>query len=1561
MALKNSLSKSCNRTKKRKIKNNRYQPTELVSGDEMLFDAIADTAPVMIWISGTDGCYYFNKVWLEFTGKTLEQEQGNGWTEGVHPEDFQSCVDTYIAAFDRGEKFQIEYRLKRFDGEYRWILATGKPWFLDDGSFAGYIGSGVDIQERKLAELAKRENCDLLRSLIEKNTDPMFIKNIQGQYLIVNQAATAIFGKPVEEIIGKDDAVLFPEEIALYLSEIDRQIVTTGETKTFEENISTDEGVWRFLTTKTVYRDAQGKISGLIGIARDITERRQAEIALTEANEQLEIKVEARTAQLNNVIKRLKDEIAERKQAEIAQRESEKYNRTLFEKSPIGLFLCEMHGKLVDVNPAFAAIIGRTVEETLNLTFWEITPEKYLIQELERLESLEKSGRYGPYEKEYYHKDGHLVSVRLSGLIIEKNSKRLILSSVEDITARKMAEDALQKSEMQLRLALNAGGMGVWDWDIETGRIAWSDTMEALYGIPTGTFSGSYKAFTRSIYPEDRKAAIKAIDSAIVGKSNYEIEYRIILPDGTVRWLASKGDVLRDQTGKAVRTIGTGRDITARKIAELKLQQQAQIIAGVHDSVISTDLDGYITSWNQSSKELFGYTAVEAIGKHISLIYPPSQHEFLAQQVIQPLLEKGTHEVEIKVLRKSGEEFYAHLGLSLLRDSQGAVIGMVGSTMDISDRKSTEEALRESQRFIEKIADATPNILYVYDMLEQRNIWTNRELTTTLGYTIDQIQAMGSAILPNLMHPDDFAKLPEYLKQFDTAKDGDIKEFEYRMRHKDGSWRWLVSRESVFSRTADGLPKQRIGAAADISDRKIAEVALRQSEERYRSLIAATSEIVWVVDPQGQTVDIPAWRAYTGQTVEEVRGLRWLSALHPDDRSRTAKVWADAVANKTLFDTEYRIRSKDGIYRYFSVRAVPVLAEDGSVREWVGICTDIHDRKLAENALQQKEEFLRSIYEGVEQTVFVLDVQEDGDLHYVGINPVGERISGLSNGEWYGKTPEQIFGLVLGASVRQRYTKCLQAGEVISYEELVTFGGVDTYALTTLTPVRNVEGRIYRIIGTVNDITERKLAEEALRQSEAQLRQKAQREQLLNQIASQIRESLDIDTILATTVQTIRNLLQVDRCIFIWYFPSPEPVWHIVHEAKNPDLFSLLGYYPADVTGTLAQRLFNLEIYRVDDVAALSEQIEREYFLSCNCKSVLDLLVNTRSGAMGVVSCIQHSSVRSWSDEEVELLRAVCDQLAIAISQAQLYAQSQDSARLAKEQTQQLEQALQELQQTQTQLIQTEKMSSLGQMVAGIAHELNNPTSFIHGNITHAQEYIQNLMDLVQLYQQEYPNPTPQIQDFLEQMDFDFITVDLPKLLKSMKMGTERISQMVVSLRNFSRLDEAEVKDVDLHEGIDNTLLILSNRLKQGITVIKQYGILPLIECYPAQLNQVFMNIIGNAIDALIERNEILNKQITITTKVVDNGKIKVQIGDNGFGIPPKIKAKIFDPFFTTKKVGQGTGLGLSICYKIVQKHQGNIEVNSQMGSGCEFVITLPVKQGCAGEHRGQVRMPNSR
>ncbi|MEH1918300.1 GAF domain-containing protein [Nostoc sp.] len=488
---------------------------------------------------------------------------------------------------------------------------------------------------------------------------------------------------------------------------------------------------------------------------------------------------------------------------------------------------------------------------------------------------------------------------------------------------------------------------------------------------------------------------------------------------------------------------------------------------------------------------------------------------------------------------------------------------------------------------------------------------------------------------------------------------------------------------------------------------------------------------------------------------------------------------------------------------------------------------------------------------------------------------------------------------------------------------------------------------------TQMQVQAQKLAKAAERERKAAERQKA-----LAATVEKIRHSLDIDTIFATSTEEVRRLLEVDR-VTIYRFGTDwsgefvaeslaqgwTPVKEIVPAMSTTGYAYTSNYLQETQGGDFAngKTLVIKDVYSTDDSISYIALIE---LMEARAYMIVPIFQGER--LWGLLAAYQNIKPRDWQEDEVDLLLQIGTQLGVGLQQAELLEQTQ-------RQKEEITQTLKELQQTQSQLIQSEKMAGLGQLVAGVAHEINNPISFIYGNITYVTEHTENLFKLLHLYQKQYPKTTEEIKKQVAALDLDFINDDLPKILTSMKMGADRISQLVLSLRSFSRLDEAGMKQVDLHEGIDSTLLILQHRLQAqtnsfAIEIVKQYGELPPVVCYAAQMNQVFMNILNNAIDALensaTSRKKIDNPKIWIRTEAIQGNTILIWIADNGCGIPEIVRSRIFEPFFTTKQPGQGTGLGLSISYQIiVEKHGGTIKCVSEPGNGCEFWIQIPMKR----------------
>lgn len=916
---------------------------------------------------------------------------------------------------------------------------------------------------------------------------------------------------------------------------------------------------------------------------------------------------------------------------------------------------------------------------------------------------------------------------------------------------------ALQESENRITQFLEALPVGVSVHDA-SGQVTYANLIakqlldiDTLPNAKTEQLAEVYQVYLsgiKQLYPIEEMPIVKALSGESSTVDNLELHRsERIIP------LEVRATPIYDATGQIIYAIAVFTDITERKQAQkiladynevlehqvikrttelININQklgneiaerqrvEAEIIRSrdLLESIFNESTDAIflvnpetllITDCNQRAVELF-----EAQSKD-ELLHTQGQtlqKESFTPEELHSIVDDITldrfNSLDLEYVTKKGKVFWGKLAAK--------AINIAGQTMnlvhvrDISERKKAEQQLQESKHFIERIANASPNLWYIYDHVEQRNVYANRELATVLGYTPQEMQDMGSALLQTIVHPDDLARFPAHLKQWETATDDDIFEIDYRVRNAQGEWRTLLTLETVFERTSDGKVKQVIGTSTDISDRKRAEVALRDNAVREKA-------IAQVLQQMRRTLDI---NTIFNSTTQELRQV----------------LKCDRVA----------------IYRFNPDWSGEFIAE--SVADcWVSlVAQQNNDQEITEKALEDEN--------------CPIKTWDESEL------------------------------------VQDTY---LQENQ----------GGIYT------------QGISYR---AVEDI------------------------------------------------------------------------------------------YTNNFTNCYINLLEKFQ-----------------------AKAYLNVPIFCGNKFWGLLAAYQNSSSRCWSEGDIKVMVQIGTQLGIALQQAQLLEETQQQAVA-------LNLALDELKRTQVQLIQAEKMSSLGQMVAGIAHEINNPVSFIYGNLTPARNYLQDVLSLIELYQQTYPNPTSEIQQLAEDIDMDFLIEDWQKLMDSMQVGAERIREIVRSLRNFSRLDEKELKSVDIHEGIDNTLLILQHRLRaEGkrveIKVIKNYSQLPLITCYASQLNQVFMNLISNAIDAL--KNTPSPRMITIHTSLVSEQQttsVKISITDNGSGMSEEVKTKIFDPFFTTKPVGSGTGLGLSVCYQIVvEKHQGKIRCVSDVGKGTEFFVEIPL------------------
>lgn len=758
----------------------------------------------------------------------------------------------------------------------------------------------------------------------------------------------------------------------------------------------------------------------------------------------------------------------------------------------------------------------------------------------------------------------------------------------------------------------------------------------------------------------------------------------------------------------------------------------------------------------------------------------------------------------------------------------------------------------------------------------------------------------------------------------------------------------------------------------------------------YERALAATS--CGIVISDARTVDHPivycnpAFVQITGYTAEEVIGRNCRFLQGPDTDPEAIEQLRQSIRTGEECHVVLKNYRKDGTPFWNDLTISPVRDASGTLTHFIGVQTDITKRKIAEKEVERSNALLQAQQEAALDGILVIDEKRAITSYNRRFCQMWEIPENLRHSGDKNQILSCMLPLIAEPLKVFSQIEFLEGNPtIISRDEIQLNDGrfFDSYSAPAVSP----DGHCYGRIWSFRDITQQK-------QNEAKLRQQAEREQLLGGMNQRIRQSLKLDEVLNTAVSEVRHFLKCDRVVIFRF--KPDWTGDIVVESVGEEWMAVMGKNIEDncfqeTKAPLYQqgRTKAVEdIYNADLTPCHIQLLE-----ACQVRANLVVPILQENNLWGLLVAHQCSGTRKWQEEDVELLRQLSVQLSVAIQQAALFQQLADElterkaaeAALRKsetdlrKQTTKLEKTLKELKQAQIQLIQTEKMSSLGQLVAGVAHEINNPVTFIYGNINHADKYAKDLLKLVELYGKYYPQPIAEIEELADDIDFDFLVEDFPKLLQSMDIGVNRIRQIVLSLKNFSRLDEADRKLADIHEGIENTLLILQHRLKPeaaNIQLIKEYGNLPLVECYPGQLNQVFMNILNNAIDALEKSDreqssknstklvpERISSQprfIKISTEVVDCSQseelavqtrniasiqsVVIRISDNGPGIAKKNQKRIFDPFFTTKTVGEGTGLGLSISYQIVvEKHGGRLECLSQLGKGTEFIVEIPL------------------
>jgi PAS domain S-box-containing protein len=1128
----------------------------------------------------------------------------------------------------------------------------------------------------------------------------------------------------------------------------------------------------------------------------------------------------------------------------------------------------------------------------------------------------------------------------------------------------------LRASEAKYRqLVENANSMIV-QLDSEGKITFFNECAETFFGYSEAEIIG--KSAIGTIIPKtelfESDLATKIRDCLAQQQKYFQNENENIRSNGERVWIAWTNKPLLDAKGNLAGLLCIGTDISDRKQAEIALQaseaELRALFAAMNDIIFEIDIEGRFLKVAPTNPQLLYKPTAEFAGKKISDLFEPQMAEFFLEQIRTALATNQTCTFEYNLEIASLQKWFAAT-ISPMKENT-----VLWVARDITERKQAESWLTGQKQILEMIAKGAPlgdTLNTLVEIMEQqsRDVIGSILLLAPDGKHLlhgaapslpDSYNAAihGRAIGPDAGSCGTAAFTGQQVIVTDIASDPLWE--NYRDLALSFGLRACLS-TPIFSsqgqvvgtfamyysqpRPPQKLDLQLIEAAMHLAgiaiERNQAEESLKQLNQELENRVKdRTAQLMqteerWQLALKGNNDGIWDWNLQTGELFlsdrfKEITGYDEHSPIvdyfdelnkgtHPDDLALVMQALQDHLNKKTPhYIIEYRCWCYNSAYKWILSRGQALWDASGKAVRMVGSITDITEPKQAEEALRESEARYQKLSANLPGIIYQFLLRADGYFSFPYISPACRELLELE--------PEAV--LQDGTLVRN----LIHPDDLQNHDESVAISA------QTLQPWQ-WEGRFVLPSGKIRwfQIVSRPEAKE-------------NGAFLWDGIAVDVTDRKQAELALQESQQFIKKV--ADATPGILYLYDLEEKRNIY---TNISMFALLGYTSEEITAMDSSMMPQL-IHPEDFPKIVKHHAS---FAGIEDGETREIEYRVRAADGQIVWLQSRDTIFSRNaDGQAKVIIGVSQDITTRKQAEEALRQSEERER---EKARDLESALLELRSTQAQLIQTEKMSSLGQLVAGIAHEINNPVNFIHANIDYLNQYTKQLLDLVSLYEQEYPEPNSKIVDRIQDIDLDFMAEDLRKVVASMQVGTERIRQIVLSLRNFSRLDESAMKPVDIHAGIESTLLILQHRLKSHdshpeIEIIKEFGKLPLVECYASQLNQVFMNIIANGIDAIEERYQKLSVsrsqtpsgRIAICTRVTAQNTVMVEISDNGTGMPQEIVDRIFNPFFTTKAVGKGTGLGMSIAHSIVvEKHNGKIKCISSIGCGTTFQIEIPI------------------
>ena len=1188
------------------------------------------------------------------------------------------------------------------------------------------------------------------------------------------------------------------------------------------------------------------------------------------------------------------------------------------------IFLKNEQRRWILLNDACCKLLGKPREELLGMSDYEFFPKEEADFFWEKDEQVFSTGEENETEESFTDAGGakHILSTKKT-VFENTDGNKVLVGIIRDITQEKEKQLVFQETEARLQqLAANLPGI-VYQFRLSAdGKKSFpyiSSGSRDLYELEPEDIQHNAELVFSCIHQDDLPRIEQSIAVSAATLQPWQQEWRAIMPSGKVKWMQGVSRPERvdypTEIGQEGDIVWEGMilDITDLKQTEAALRESEarfrSLIKNIPGAICRSlyDADSTMVFVSDELEAISGYAAGDFIQNNrlsFASIIHKADKEMLDRTVRAAVDSKQPYHVEYRIVRANGAVRWVSDRGRATYDPEGLVLWLDGVIFDITDRKNAEYTLCLVTQAVDSASDA----IAIAD-LEGYSIYHNQAFIQRYGYTVEELNNAGG---PGVM----YAKSQELRKLFKVLRKGLSWSAEIELKAKNGEIIETQLRADCIKDNAS-KPIGMMAIIADLTDLKRAESALKFSQERLQLAVSGSSLGLWDWNiATGETYFDSQWKSMLGYAESEVKNnlQGWENLQHPEDRIKTIESLNSYFdGDIEIYEFEFRMLNKAGNWQWIlTMGKVVEYDEWGAPLRMTGTHKDISARVAAE---AEKTQLIASLQQLTDQLQYAQKIARMGNWEFdieTGIVTWSEEVFRVYGRElnWL-PTMAEISDQIYyddREMVTEAMGKAVNEGIAFDIDHRIYFSsGEIRHVNCKVQAVKNEFGQVVRLFGTEMDITDRKQAEIALQESEQRFRA--------------VFEQAAIGIVKVSPEGHFLNANQ-GFCKIVGYSElelKTRNIWDISH--------------PEDVETGLeyAQKLLDGEI--------LNYSIEKRF--------------------------LRQDDSLVWANVNVSLVRDGFGEPSYGIAVIEdISDRKQAESALKKSETRErlkaveLEAAINKLRTTQAQLVQNEKMVSLGQLVAGVAHEINNPVSFIHGNLSPARGYSLDLLELIKLYQDYCPNPPAQVLDKINQIDLDYIAEDFPKLFTSMQVGTERIVEIVKSLRNFSRLDESAGKSVNIHDGIDSTLMILQNRLKShssrpAIQIVKDYQLLSQVECFPGELNQVFMNILINAIDALEERDKGRTieecdrhpSSIAIRTYQVAAGFVAISIADNAGGMPESVRSRLFDPFFTTKPVGKGTGLGLSISHSIVvDRHGGRLSCISTPGEGAQFMIEIPVR-----------------